>query len=184
MSRKEILVTGAGGQGVLLLGNLLCLAAAKKGGRVIAKPTYGAAMRGGEVKCEIVISGTEIHDPALDDPDVVVALNDAGLRKFGSRVRNGGVLICEGSGKGEGPPAGLGGQVNVIAVPYKALGPEKSCNMVALGVYSAVDPDFGLELLKETVAKEMKKGGKESLLEENLKALQAGSDWYLRERGR
>ncbi len=82
MGRKEILLAGAGGQGILFFGSILALAAVRAGKKVVSTPSYGAAVRGGSVKCGVIISEEEIHDPVVDDADIVVALNEASLKSL------------------------------------------------------------------------------------------------------
>jgi Pyruvate/2-oxoacid:ferredoxin oxidoreductase gamma subunit len=53
--------------------------------------------------------------------------------------------------------------------------------MVAMGVYLQVAPDLSVDLVREALIEEMEKRGRESLVEENLKAIQAGSEWYMSE---
>lgn len=182
MSRKEILLSGAGGQGVLFLGNIVSLVAIQTGKRVVTNPTYGAAMRGGEVKCGVVISDEEIYDPVVDDADIVIALNEASLKRFGSKVKEGGTLLCEASENTVAITASFNKPFQLISIPFHDLGPERYYNMIAMGVLSQIDLDLNIDLVKEALNKEMKKRGRQSLLEENLKAIQAGSDWYLREK--
>ena len=79
MARKEILEAGTGGQGILFFGKILSLAAAQREKRVVSTSSYGAAVRGGDVNCGIIISDEEIHNPLLDDADIIVALSEAAL---------------------------------------------------------------------------------------------------------
>jgi 2-oxoglutarate ferredoxin oxidoreductase subunit gamma len=182
MSRKEILLAGAGGQGVLFAGNILCLAAAQKGRRVVANPSYGAAVRGGEVRCGVVIADEEIFDPLVDNPDIAVMLNENCLQKFGGKIKAGGIMVCDASEKAGEIAASFGKKFQLIPVPLKSLGPDRYHNMIALGVFTQIEPDISLAMLEETLRGEIGKKGKTALLEENLKAIKAGSDWYLAER--
>lgn len=182
MSRKEILLSGAGGQGVLFMGNIVSLAAFQTGKKVVTNPTYGSAVRGGEVKCGVVISDEEIYDPVVDDADIVIALNEASLKRFGFKVKEDGTLLCGASENVAAITASFNKQFQLIAIPFQDLGPERYYNMIAMGVLSKIDSDLNIDLVKETLNKEMKKSGRENLLEENLKAIQAGSIWYLNEK--
>lgn len=182
MSRKEILLAGAGGQGILFFGTILSLAAVHQGKRVVSTPSYGAAVRGGEVKCGVVISDEEIYDPGIADADIVVALNDASLKAFGAQVKEGGVLICGESEKTGAIVSSFNKPFQLISVPLHDLGPEKYHNMIAMGVLVKMNGDLNMDLVKEALTKEMKKRGREGLVEENLKAIQAGSEWYLNRR--
>jgi 2-oxoglutarate ferredoxin oxidoreductase subunit gamma len=182
MSRKEILIAGAGGQGVLFTGNILCLTAAQKGRRVFAAPSYGAAVRGGEVRCGIVICDEEILDPLVDNPDIAIMLNENCLKKFGGKIKAGGIMVCDASEKTGEIAASFGKKFELIPVPLKSLGPDRYHNMIALGVFAQINDAINLEALEATLRQEIGRKGKGDLLQENLKAVKAGSDWYGKER--
>ena len=181
MSRKEILIGGSGGQGVLFFGNILSLAAVQEGKKVVTTSSYGAAVRGGAVKCGVVISDEEIYDPVVSDADIVVTLNEASLEQCGPIVKKGGTLVCEESEKTAEIAASIKKPFQLISIPLRKLGPERYHNIIALGIFLQISPEMGVDLIKETLIKEIKKRGKESLVEENLKAIQAGIDWYQKE---
>ncbi len=63
-----MIVAGFGGQGVLVIGNLLAYAAMKEGRQVTYLPVYGVEMRGGTANCTVVISSNEIGSPVVEDP--------------------------------------------------------------------------------------------------------------------
>jgi 2-oxoglutarate ferredoxin oxidoreductase subunit gamma len=182
MSRKEILIAGAGGQGVLFASNILCLASAKKGKSVVSTPSYGAAVRGGEVRCGVIIADGEIFDPLVDSPDITITLNENCLKKFGSRIKAGGTMLCDASEKAGEIAASFGKSFQLITIPFKNLGPERYHNMIALGVFAQIDGDINLAILEETLSQEIGRKGKGDLLQENLKAIKAGNDWYVAER--
>jgi 2-oxoglutarate ferredoxin oxidoreductase subunit gamma len=184
MSRREILLAGAGGQGVLFLGNILSLAAVKKGKRVATTPSYGVAVRGGEVKCGVIISDEAIYDPVVDEADIVVALDEASLKTFGPQVKEGGILICGESEEISSIVHSFKKKFQLISTPLHDLGSERYHNMIAMGIFLQIDSNLNIDLVKEALIKEIKKRGRESLIEENLKAIQAGMNWYLNEKGR
>ncbi|RKX73813.1 MAG: 2-oxoacid:ferredoxin oxidoreductase subunit gamma, partial [Spirochaetes bacterium] len=72
---EELIIAGFGGQGVLLTGKLLCVAAMRQGKQVSHIPSYGAEMRGGTANCSVVISDEEIASPVIEKPSIVIALN-------------------------------------------------------------------------------------------------------------
>jgi len=182
MSRKEILFAGAGGQGVLFASNIVCLAAANTGRSVVSTPSYGAAVRGGEVRCGVVIANAEIFDPLVDNADISVILNENCLKKFGSRIKAGGTMLCDASEKAGEIAASFGKKFRLVPIPFKDLGPERFFNIISLGVFSQINDDITLTVLEDTLRQEIGRKGKADLLQENLKAIKAGSDWYAAER--
>ena len=53
---KELIFAGFGGQGVILAGKILCIAAMKEDKCVSHIPSYGAEMRGGTANCCVVVA--------------------------------------------------------------------------------------------------------------------------------
>lgn len=179
MGRTEIILAGSGGQGVLFLGNILGLAAERKRMKVVVAPSYGASVRGGDVQCGVIISDEEIHDPIVDDADIVVALSEAALKKFSPKVKEGGILICEESEK-TAAITYSNKQFQLISIPLSNLGPARYHNMIAMGSFLHIYPDLDFDLIKDILIKDLKKRGREIFVEENLKAIQTGSDWYIK----
>ena len=61
----DIIMAGFGGQGILMIGNLLALTAMEEGKHVTYFPAYGVEMRGGTANCAVVVSDEEIGSPVL-----------------------------------------------------------------------------------------------------------------------
>lgn len=85
---KNFIIAGFGGQGVLLAGEVLANAFMVAGKNVTWYPCYGAEMRGGTVNCEIVMNDTEeVSAVNKKEADFVVALNQASVEKFVSKIK-------------------------------------------------------------------------------------------------
>src|SRR5512144_1089283 len=95
--RHDVFISGFGGQGVLLAGNLLSYAALIEGKNVSFFPAYGVEKRGGAAMCTVVIADGEVGSPVIGSPSVSIVLNQASLDKYGPRVRPGGVCIINTS---------------------------------------------------------------------------------------
>jgi 2-oxoglutarate ferredoxin oxidoreductase subunit gamma len=138
---ETIFIAGFGGQGVLLAGKLVCLAAMTEGKHVSHIPSYGAEMRGGTANCSVVVSDEEIASPLVPHPAVLIALNTPSLAKFEPLVRQGGLVIWNRSLCT--PPIERAG-VAYLGVPANELAEEvgsyKAANMVALGALIARRP--------------------------------------------
>ena len=94
---KQFLIAGFGGQGVLLIGQLIAKAAMRQGYEVSWMPSYGPEMRGGEANCAVVVSDEPIGSPLVSEPPVLVAMNKPSLIKFMPMMPAGGTLAvpCE-----------------------------------------------------------------------------------------
>ncbi len=131
---EGIFIAGFGGQGVILAGKIICLAAMSEGKHVSHIPSYGAEMRGGTANCSVVVSDAEIASPLVPRPSVCIVLNTPSLIKFQPIVREGGLLIWNRSLIDVTPDRAdielLPVAANEIA---EAAGSYKAANMVALG---------------------------------------------------
>jgi 2-oxoisovalerate ferredoxin oxidoreductase beta subunit len=130
----ELRIAGFGGQGVLLLGEMLAEAGLDAGLEVSWLPSYGPEMRSGTSNCHVRISRETIDSPLVTAPTVLVAMNEPSLRKFDRSVRRGGWIIYDGD---EFPLDCEREGVHVLALPFThvadAMGDKRVANMVMLG---------------------------------------------------
>lgn len=133
-------IAGFGGQGIMLIGNLLAYSAMKEGKNVTYMPAYGVEMRGGTANCTIVISDGPIGSPIIGFPMSAVVMNGPSLIRFGSKVKDGGLLLINSSlidEKVEERP-----DLKQIRVPANDiagdLGNDKMANMVIFGSFLAL----------------------------------------------
>ncbi|MBN2551726.1 MAG: 2-oxoacid:acceptor oxidoreductase family protein [Spirochaetales bacterium] len=151
--REEIIFAGFGGQGIILSGTIICLAAMKEGKRVTHIPSYGAEMRGGTANCSVVISDQEIASPVIPHPSVCVVMNKPSLIKFEPRLREGGTLLYNSSLIDIEPSRG---DIRRISVPANELaereGSARSANMIMLGLLAAIKPEIAsLDSIRATL---------------------------------
>jgi 2-oxoisovalerate ferredoxin oxidoreductase beta subunit len=129
-----IKVAGFGGQGVLLLGEVLAEAGLAAGLQVSWLPSYGPEMRSGTSNCHVRIAGRPIASPLVSRPNVLLALNEPSLRKFLATVEPQGLVIFNGA---ECPEDCRRADVTILAAPFSQiadeLGGAKAANMVMLG---------------------------------------------------
>lgn len=97
MKEVTILVGGFGGQGVLLLGRLIAYGGMIEGKEVTCFPSYGAEMRGGTANSTVIVSDEMIGSPIVGNPDILVAMNEASLKRFQPKVKVNGLLIFDSS---------------------------------------------------------------------------------------
>jgi 2-oxoglutarate ferredoxin oxidoreductase subunit gamma len=89
---EEILIAGSGGQGIMLMGQLLAYGALYEGLEVTFFPSYGPEMRGGTANCTVVISDQRIGSPVRNTFTALMAMNKASLTRFEGRVNAGGLV--------------------------------------------------------------------------------------------
>jgi 2-oxoglutarate ferredoxin oxidoreductase subunit gamma len=160
---NEIIFAGFGGQGVLLAGKLLSIAAMMEGKYVSLIPSYGAEMRGGTANCSVVISDEEVASPVVESPDICVILNEPSLLKFEPKIKTGGLLIYNSSLIDRKP---LRNDIDVVPVDANSIalknGSAKGVNMAAIGALikkaaSLVNFDSIKKALDKTVPERNKK---------------------------
>ena len=96
MKRTEIRFAGFGGQGVVLAGVLLGTASAVTDGRrAVQTQSYGAAARGGGARSEVVLSDEAIVYPRVTHPDILVAMSEEAMQKYGPDMRPGALLFID-----------------------------------------------------------------------------------------
>jgi 2-oxoisovalerate ferredoxin oxidoreductase beta subunit len=129
-----IKIAGFGGQGVLLLGQLLIEMGMREALEVSWLPSYGPEMRSGSAHCHVCLSKKRIGSPLVSRPDVLVAMSEFSLRKFAPEVASGGLILYNGTNL----PADFATPgVQVVAIPAAEiadkLGSAKAANIVMLG---------------------------------------------------
>ena len=94
---RSIVFAGFGGQGILFAGHVLAEAANLADLEVLWIPSYGPEMRGGTASCTVIVSDEPIGSPVVDRADAAVVMNPPSLARFAPTVREGGLLVINGS---------------------------------------------------------------------------------------
>ena len=172
--KKEIIISGFGGQGVMAIGKNLVEAGMAEGLEVTWSPSYGPEMRGGTANCHVVLSDRAIGSPLILHPTELIAMNAPSLTKFGPSVVPGGLVLVNSSVVKEKVERE---DVRTLYVPCadiaQELGNGKVANMVMLGAYIAATGALKAETV-EAMIHHMFTGPKAKLVPLNLKALEAG----------
>src|ERR1022692_1051164 len=130
----RIKVAGFGGQGVLMLGEVLAEAGLAAGYEVSWLPSYGPEMRSGTSNCHVRLANHAIDSPLVSRPNVLLAMNEPSLRKFLPAVEEGGTVLYNGS---QIPGDCVRRDVRMVALPFTQLADEvgatKVGNIVMLG---------------------------------------------------
>ena len=177
---KNFVIAGFGGQGVLLAGEVLANAFMLDNKNVTWYPCYGAEMRGGTVNCEIVMNDMEeVSAVNLKEADFVVALNQASVERFVSKVKKGGWMIANSSLAKE---IKTRDDINYVFAPMTKMAEEigniKMTNILALGIAAKVSKLTSIETLTNALDNVIPPHRK-NLLPLNLKALKIGYEYDL-----
>lgn len=168
---SEILLSGTGGQGLILAGQILAEAVVRDGKNTVQTQSYGPEARGGASRTEIIISDDEIDYPKVTKPDVLLVMSQEALRRFVGKLDENSILIVDSTYIQEIPAT----PAKVYKIPYskiakETLGKEMVANIVALGALAAISGVVTKESLLFALLSRIPKGT-EAL---NQKALEIG----------
>ena len=174
MKKREVILSGFGGQGVMSIGKNLAEAGVVEGLEVSWVPSYGPEMRGGTANCTVILSPERIGAPLVETATEIVVMNRPSLIKFEPVVQPGGIAFINSSIV---PDKVTRDDIRAIYVPCDAiaaeLGNPKVANMVMLGAYVGATEALKVETIEEMIH-EMFTGKKAKLVPLNLEALQRG----------
>ena len=174
MATNKLFFAGSGGQGVLLMGQMITYAAMYGDLNATWLPSYGPEMRGGTANCTVVVSSDKpVSCPLIYEADNVVVMNLPSLIKFESLVKPGGNLFINTSLIEQKPTRT---DINVYEVPANdialELGNARTANMVMLGAMVEVSKVVPVEMIYKIMEKTFS-GRKAALLDLNKTAFHA-----------
>ncbi len=174
MNENILIIAGFGGQGVMLMGQVLATAAMIEDKHSTWLPSYGPEMRGGTANCTVVISEEMIGSPIADTPNSVIAMNIPSLLKFEEKLSPEGLLIINTSVV-DREPSRKDIQVAKIDANKIAedIGNLRVANMVILGAYVEKTGIISMESIEKAFERKLT-GKKAKLIDMNIKAVKAG----------
>jgi len=167
--RKEIRITGFGGQGVALAGNILGKAIALYAGlEAVMTQAYGPEARGGASSANLVVADEPIDYPFVQAPDILIALSQDAYTTFRDTAKPGALIMVDAD----------------LVVPHEddrplrvpatriaeGLGVRRAANIVMLGFFAAVTGIPGREAMERAIETSLKP----KLVPVNLRAFAAG----------
>ena len=175
----KLIFSGFGGQGVLMMGYILAVAAMRDGMHVTYLPSYGAEVRGGTANCTVSISDEEIASPVASFPDYVIAMNKPSLIRYEGQIKDKGTLLLNSDLIDIEPTRK---DIVVFKIPAntiaRKLRSERIVNMIMLGALAGAANITGIDSLMNALA-EVIKGKKAKLMELNRKGLEMGAAYIL-----
>ena len=171
----HILITGFGGQGVIMAGDVLGTAATIYDGKFATMTqAYGPEARGGACSAQIIISDEEVLFPYVKEPQVLICLSQEGYTKNIGSLRNGGMLILDSDlvrAKDISP------DVTAYTIPAtrfaEELGNKMMANIVMLGFLAAISGMISTEALRKAVLTSVPAPTREI----NARAFERGRDY-------
>ncbi|MFC1509064.1 2-oxoacid:acceptor oxidoreductase family protein [Candidatus Omnitrophota bacterium] len=175
--REDIIFSGFGGQGIMLMGKALSYAAMKNGKFVTWLPSYGAEVRGGTAHSMVIISDEPVASPLVKEPSLCVVMNKPSLQKFEKRLKKHGLLIIN---KSMVESDSVRNDIDVLEVPATdmafTLGDTRIANMIVLGALLAKKKILPLEVLADSLESIISKKRQDSI-PINKEALRKGYEY-------
>ena len=205
--QKELVLSGVGGQGMLVASQLLGHAAVVEGRRAMYFSMFQGAQRGGVCECLVAISDGRVEaSPVIMQPvDGSLTMHPNAFRRFEPLVKPGGLLVYNTSIKlgtsdtktttGEGLAMKVNTVVEIVpgrddiaymGVPAGKLALEELGNplmatLIATGAFIELSGIVSLESAKASLSKSLK-AHRQSFIPINQRALDLGAK-YAREQG-
>jgi 2-oxoglutarate ferredoxin oxidoreductase subunit gamma len=134
VDKIEIRISGLGGQGVVLAGQVLGKAAVYSGKNAVQTQSYGAEARGSAAKSEVIISDSKIGYPMVRKCDILVAMSPEAVQKNVKALKEGGLLLIDSTTVKSVPKV----QARIFKLPAteiseKAFGEKLYANIIMLG---------------------------------------------------
>ncbi|MBU0718215.1 MAG: 2-oxoacid:acceptor oxidoreductase family protein [Planctomycetes bacterium] len=171
--QTEVIMSGFGGQGLMMIGKLLAYAGLEEGKEVTWLPSYGPEMRGGTANCTVVIGDKPIGSPLISSPQAAVVMNQPSLEKFAPMLREGGLLVINSTMIPVDCDRNDIRSFRIKADDLAAeLGSRRSANLVMLGAFIGLDEVVSHKTLLKAIATTF--ASKKQFLEINRKTFMKG----------
>ena len=152
-NERHVLITGFGGQGIIMAGDILGRAATLYDGKFASMTqAYGPEARGSACSAQVIISEEEILFPHVKEPQVLICLSQEGYSKNVGSLRQGGILIWDADLVRTKKLAPGLTTYQIPATRFaEELGNIMMANIVMLGFLAAVHGLVSVEALREAV---------------------------------
>ncbi len=173
---EHIIIAGAGGQGVILLGKLIARAALAKIPYITFFPAYGAEVRGGASYCEVIFADQEIASPCAERAENLILMNQLGAEEVLSKLTPNGLVLTNSCLCKITP---LPGQT-LAEIPASLLadqaGNPRVANLIMLGALLRRKPLFAYSDLEKVICENFAGPKHADMLKVNLQALRMGME--------
>jgi len=172
LKRVEVTISGLGGQGVVLAGQILGRAAAYDGKNVIQTQSYGAEARGSQAKSEVIISDSKIGFPTVRQCDVLVAMSQGSLNKYWKYLKEKGFLLVDTTFVKTIPKSKAKTfEISITEHAEKAFGTRTYANILMLGALTKITRIVSEESMERAITESVPK----NFVEINKQAYREGT---------
>ena len=179
LSRIEVRLSGAGGQGIVLAGQILSQAISlhDKGKFATFTQSYGPEARGGSCSAGVVISDESVGYPYVISPQVLVIMSQEAYTKYTSDLNPETMIIVDRDLVK--PEASQ--KLKILSIPAtnlaREIGRAVVANIIMLGFLAAVSDLVSPEALKKSILATVPEGTGEF----NIKAFTLGYEYGLKQ---
>ncbi len=174
--QANIIMAGFGGQGIVVIGNIIARACVIENKNVTGMVSYGAEMRGGTANATVIISDEEIACPFVTHPTHAIFLNHPSLERFEPDIVAGGLMLLNTSLTQRPPQRDDLQRIEITATEIAhELGNLRVANIVALGAFVHHTKLVSMESIKQGL-QDLFGSKKPELVTLNLNALQTGAE--------
>lgn len=172
--QKKIIITGFGGQGVIMAGRIVGRAAAL-GDKLESSlvQSYGPESRGGACSVQVTIADEQIYYPYINVPDILVCMSRAGYDKYADILEKDTILITDQD------LVNLSISRDYFSIPAtrfaEEMGLKMMANIIMIGFLSGITEAVTLDSARDTVSKSVPP----KTVEINLKAFDRGWEFAL-----
>lgn len=176
--RREIRISGFGGQGVGLFGYILGKSLSLyQDLHTVMTQSYGPEARGGASSANIVVADRPIDYPFIQQADVLVALSQEGYTRFHEDIKEDALVVIE---QDLVTPDQRDTPLGIPATQMaEEIGRRIVTNVIMLGFYCAVDDLIQKPALEQAIQTTVRP----HTLELNLKAFEVGYAYALQSEG-
>ncbi|MCR5454848.1 MAG: indolepyruvate oxidoreductase subunit beta [Bacteroidales bacterium] len=185
--KKDLILCGVGGQGILSIATIIGEAATRAGLHLKQAEVHGMSQRGGDVQSNLRLSTSEIYSDLISKggADVIISMEPMESLRYLPYLHKDGWVVTSSKPFVNIPnyPEDSALQAELNALPHisqldieaiaKEVAIPKAANMVLLGMAAPYIEIVSVEQLREAIRTVFARKG-EQIVETNLKAFDAG----------
>ena len=146
--RKQLRLSGSGGQGVITAAIIFAEAAVAEGKEAVQSQSYGPEARGGASKSEVIIDDNPIYHPHVECPDLVLAMTQKAADKYYTDLNPEGILVLDTDLVPEPPDFPNILRIPITKLAVEEIGKSLFANIVALGALVHITGLVDFETIK------------------------------------
>jgi 2-oxoglutarate ferredoxin oxidoreductase subunit gamma len=156
MDKRQLIMGGLGGQGIILSGIIIAEAAVMDGKFAVQTQNYGPESRGGASRTDVIISDNEIFYPKVACADIFLALSQEAFDKYFKYTSQSSLVILDNNIKVKDSMNNC--KFNIIEYAYNSLKKPMTVNMISLGIINGLSQAVSEESMKRAIEAKVPRG--------------------------